>query len=49
MGNGIKRGDYQRYRNYCTAKVKKIRKSMGFKYSGHKSKFAKKVIEDEKS
>lgn len=49
MGNGIKRGDFQRYRNYCTAKIKKIRKAMNFKYSGPKVKFSSKKIEVERS
>jgi signal recognition particle subunit SRP68 len=47
--NGLKRGDFQRYRNYCTGKVKKIRKSMGFKYSGPKVKFSSKRIEVERA
>jgi signal recognition particle subunit SRP68 len=45
MSNGIKRGDFERYRNYCTGKVKKIRKAMGFKYSTPKIKFTPKKIE----
>lgn len=45
MNNGIKRGDFQRYRNYCTGKVKKIRKSMNFKYSTPKVKYSSKRIE----
>jgi len=49
MSNGIKRGDFQRYRNYCTSKVKKIRKSMGFKYSSPKVKFSAKRIEVERA
>jgi signal recognition particle subunit SRP68 len=40
---GIKSTDYHRYRNYCVRKIKKIRKSMNYKF-GTKNKFFKKDI-----
>lgn len=48
MSNGIKAGDYQHYRNYCISKIKKIRRGMNFRFSTPKTKFTKKVIEDER-
>lgn len=49
MSNGIKRGDFQRYRNYCSGKVKKIRKAMNFKFATPKTKFGWRKIEVEKA
>lgn len=40
---GMKNTDYQRYRRFCTHKVQKIRKTMGYKF-GTKTKFIKKDI-----
>jgi signal recognition particle subunit SRP68 len=31
-GNGLKRGDYDRYRKYCVNRVKRIRKGLKFSY-----------------
>lgn len=34
--NGLKHGDFLRYRRYCAKKVKRIRKLLKFTYGKHK-------------
>lgn len=45
--HGLKRGDYQQYRQYCTNKIRKIRKQMKFGLAT-KNQFTNRIIEEEK-
>lgn len=41
--HGLRHGDYERYRLYCTKRMRRLRKSIGFLH-GSKSKFAKRTL-----
>ncbi|XP_064406699.1 signal recognition particle subunit SRP68-like isoform X2 [Halichondria panicea] len=41
--HGLRHGDYQRYRMYCSRRLKRIRKSLGFTQN-HRNRFQKKHI-----
>lgn len=41
--HGLRHGDYQRYHGYCTRRIKRVRKVLGFKM-GEKKKVTPKVI-----
>uniref|UniRef100_A0A3B3RXY2 Signal recognition particle subunit SRP68 n=2 Tax=Paramormyrops kingsleyae TaxID=1676925 RepID=A0A3B3RXY2_9TELE len=44
--HGLRHGDYQRYRGYCSRRLRRLRKTLGFKM-GNRHKFTgKKVTED---
>lgn len=44
--HGLRHGDYGRYRQYCTRRLHRIRKSVGFvQTTGTKGRFSKKVLE----
>jgi signal recognition particle subunit SRP68 len=44
--HGLRHGDYQRYRSFCSRRLRRIRKSLELTYGNHK-KFQKPVITDE--
>ncbi|UJR35497.1 hypothetical protein I4U23_028251 [Adineta vaga] len=44
--HGLRHGDYQRYRSFCSRRLRRIRKSLEATYGNHK-KFQKPVITDE--
>lgn len=41
--HGLRHGDYERYRVYCSNRMRRLRKSIGFVH-GARSKFAKRVL-----
>ncbi|KAJ1627916.1 hypothetical protein T492DRAFT_841980 [Pavlovales sp. CCMP2436] len=41
--HGLRHGDYDRYRTYCTKRMRRLRKSVGFAH-GSKGKYAKRVL-----
>lgn len=43
--HGLRHGDYQRYRNYCSRRVRRLRRSLKFTHGKHK--FQKKNVEVE--
>ncbi|RVE76625.1 hypothetical protein OJAV_G00010630 [Oryzias javanicus] len=44
--HGLRHGDYQRYRGYCSRRLRRLRKTLGFKM-GNRHKFVgKKITED---
>jgi signal recognition particle subunit SRP68 len=44
---GLRHGDYQRYRHYCSRRMRRIRRLLNFTY-GHRHRFQKKVLTVEK-
>ncbi|XP_077979719.1 signal recognition particle subunit SRP68-like [Glandiceps talaboti] len=44
--HGLRHGDHQRYRSYCTRRLRRIRKSVKF-VLGHRNKFQNKKIREE--
>ncbi|XP_003725432.3 signal recognition particle subunit SRP68 [Strongylocentrotus purpuratus] len=46
LQHGLRHGDYQRYRSYCTRRLRRVRKSLKFSY-GNRNKFVKRQIKEE--
>ncbi|XP_070579541.1 LOW QUALITY PROTEIN: signal recognition particle subunit SRP68-like [Ptychodera flava] len=44
--HGLRHGDHQRYRSYCTRRLRRIRKSIKF-VQGHRNKFQSKKVSEE--
>ncbi|XP_063961502.1 signal recognition particle subunit SRP68-like [Lytechinus pictus] len=46
LQHGLRHGDYQRYRSYCSRRLRRVRKSLKFSY-GNRNKFVKRQIKDD--
>ncbi|XP_071479456.1 signal recognition particle subunit SRP68-like [Diadema antillarum] len=44
--HGMRHGDYQRYRSYCSRRLRRIRKSLKFTY-GNRNKYVKRQIKED--
>ncbi|KAM9792872.1 signal recognition particle subunit SRP68 [Neosynchiropus ocellatus] len=44
--HGLRHGDYQRYRGYCSRRLRRLRKTLGFKMGNRHKYTGKKITED---